>query len=358
MATVTIKQVKKAYGSTQVIHGVDIAIDDGEFCVLVGPSGCGKSTLLRMIAGLEEISGGTISIGQRIVNDVPPKERDIAMVFQNYALYPHMKVRENMAFALTLAKTPKDEIDRRVGDAAQILGLQPYLDRYPRQLSGGQRQRVAMGRAIVRKPQVFLFDEPLSNLDAKLRVAMRTEIKALHQRLKTTAVYVTHDQIEAMTMADRIVVMRDGRVEQIGAPLDLYDRPDNVFVAGFIGSPGMNMLKGVVRSGHVELDDGVRIELDRGIGPVGKVVDGRRVIFGIRPEHILVGDGGSSVSGTVEVLEPTGADTQILCKVGGAELIVVSHDRLDSHAGDPIRLQPDLARAHLFDAETGQSLRH
>ena len=221
MATVTISQVKKVYGTTQVIHGVDVSINDGEFCVLVGPSGCGKSTLLRMVAGLEEITGGTISIGNRIVNDVPPKERDIAMVFQNYALYPHMKVRDNMAFALTLARTPKDEIDRRVGEAAQILGLDPYLDRYPRQLSGGQRQRVAMGRAIVRKPQVFLFDEPLSNLDAKLRVAMRTEIKAQHQRLKTTAVNVTHDQIEAMTMADRIVVMRDGWVEQIGEPLDL-----------------------------------------------------------------------------------------------------------------------------------------
>ena len=358
MATVTIKQVKKAYGPTQVIHGVDIAIEDGEFCVLVGPSGCGKSTLLRMIAGLEEISDGTISIGSRIVNDVPPKERDIAMVFQNYALYPHMKVRENMAFALTLARTPKDEIERRVGDAAQILGLQPYLDRYPRQLSGGQRQRVAMGRAIVRKPQVFLFDEPLSNLDAKLRVAMRTEIKALHQRLKTTAVYVTHDQIEAMTMADRIVVMRDGRVEQIGAPLDLYDRPNNMFVAGFIGSPGMNMLKGVLRGGHVELDQGVRIRLGEHGGRPEQVIDGRPVVLGIRPEHIQVGDGGSSVSGTVQVLEPTGADTQILCKVGGSDLIVVSHDRLGTRAGESIRLQPDLARAHLFDAETGQSLRH
>ncbi len=243
MASVAIERVEKAFGSTKVIHGVDVGIEDGEFCVLVGPSGCGKSTLLRMIAGLEEISGGRISIGGKVVNDVPPKERDIAMVFQNYALYPHMKVRDNMAFALMLAKRPRAEIDRRVGEAAAILGLTPYLDRYPRQLSGGQRQRVAMGRAIVRDPQVFLFDEPLSNLDAKLRVSMRTEIKALHQRLKTTSIYVTHDQIEAMTMADRIVVMRDGVVEQTGAPLDLYDTPANTFVAGFIGSPSMNMRK-------------------------------------------------------------------------------------------------------------------
>src|SRR5690606_2361746 len=313
-------------------------IADGEFCVLVGPSGCGKSTLLRMIAGLEEITSGTISIGKRVVNNVPPKERDIAMVFQNYALYPHMKVRDNMAFALTLARTPKDEITRRVGEAAQILGLEPYLDRYPRQLSGGQRQRVAMGRAIVRKPQVFLFDEPLSNLDAKLRVAMRTEIKALHQRLKTTAVYVTHDQIEAMTMADRIVVMRDGRVEQIGQPLELYDRPNNTFVAGFIGSPGMNMLKGTVRSGRIDVGDGVDIDLSRVAAPRDELQEGREVIFGIRPEHIIVGDGGNSLRGKVVVMEPTGADTQVLCRVGDSDIVVVSHDRIDTRAGDEIPL--------------------
>ena len=248
MAAVTIRAVHKHFGSTHVIRGVDIAIADGEFCVLVGPSGCGKSTLLRMIAGLEEITEGEIAIGDRVVNRVPPKERDIAMVFQNYALYPHMTVRDNMSFALTLAKKPKAEIEARVAKAADILGLAPYLDRYPRQLSGGQRQRVAMGRAIVRDPQVFLFDEPLSNLDAKLRVQMRTEIKELHQRLKTTSIYVTHDQIEAMTMADRIVVMRDGVVEQSGDPLALYDQPANTFVAGFIGSPAMNMLPGVDRA--------------------------------------------------------------------------------------------------------------
>ena len=358
MATVTISQVKKVYGTTQVIHGVDVAINDGEFCVLVGPSGCGKSTLLRMIAGLEEITAGTISIGSRVVNEVPPKERDIAMVFQNYALYPHMKVRDNMAFALTLAKTPRDEIDRRVGEAAQILGLEPYLDRYPRQLSGGQRQRVAMGRAIVRKPQVFLFDEPLSNLDAKLRVAMRTEIKALHQRLKTTAVYVTHDQIEAMTMADRIVVMKDGWVEQIGEPLELYDRPDNIFVAGFIGSPGMNMMKGVVRNGTIDVGDGVSIPIDRSAGASQGLEEGRPVVFGIRPEHVIVGDGPGSMRGRVVVTEPTGADTQVLCRVGHSDIIVMSHDRIDVHAGDEISLRPDLGRAHVFDEQTGQSLRH
>ena len=249
MASVTIAGVHKYFGSTHVIRGVDITIAEDEFCVLVGPSGCGKSTLLRMIAGLEEISDGEISIAGRVVNRVPPKERDIAMVFQNYALYPHMTVRDNLSFALRLAKQSQSEIDGRVTKAATILGLTQLLDRYPRQLSGGQRQRVAMGRAIVRDPQVFLFDEPLSNLDAKLRVQMRTEIKELHLRLKTTSIYVTHDQIEAMTMADKIVVMRDGIVEQQGAPLDLYDRPVNTFVAGFIGSPAMNMLPGTVRPG-------------------------------------------------------------------------------------------------------------
>jgi multiple sugar transport system ATP-binding protein len=234
VATVQLQSVRKAYGATPVIHGVSVDIADGEFVTLVGPSGCGKSTLLRMIAGLENISGGHIQIAGRVVNDFPPKERDIAMVFQNYALYPHMTVSDNMGFSLKLAKAPKEEAQKRISRAAEILGLTKLLDRYPRQLSGGQRQRVAMGRAIVRNPQVFLFDEPLSNLDAKLRVQMRTEIKELHQRLKTTTVYVTHDQVEAMTMADKIVVMHDGVVEQIGAPLELYDSPANQFVAGFI----------------------------------------------------------------------------------------------------------------------------
>ena len=268
MAAVSIKAVQKFFGSTQVIRGVDIDIADGEFCVLVGPSGCGKSTLLRMLAGLEEITHGEISIGGKVVNRVPPKERDIAMVFQNYALYPHMTVRDNMSFALMLAKQSKDEIGARVKKAADILGLDQLLDRYPRQLSGGQRQRVAMGRAIVRDPQVFLFDEPLSNLDAKLRVQMRTEIKELHQRLKTTSIYVTHDQIEAMTMADKIVVMKDGVIEQTGDPLTLYDRPNNTFVAGFIGSPAMNMVPGTARvnggPARVEFAGGVTLPLPQG----------------------------------------------------------------------------------------------
>src|SRR3712207_427227 len=258
MAGGEIRDVRKAVGGTQIIHGVSIDIRDGEFVILVGPSGCGKSTLLRMIAGLENISAGEIRIGNRVVNNVPPKERDIAMVFQNYALYPHMTVADNMAFSLKLRGASKAEIASRVDRAAQILGLTKLLDRYPRQLSGGQRQRVAMGRAIVRDPQVFLFDEPLSNLDAKLRVQMRTEIKELHQRLKTTTVYVTHDQIEAMTMADKIVVMHDGIVEQIGAPLELYDRPVNLFVAQFIGSPAMNLIDGQITASGFMAEGGLR----------------------------------------------------------------------------------------------------
>src|SRR6476660_4671584 len=249
MASVSFNDIEKSFGSTKVIHGISFDIQDGEFMVLVGPSGCGKSTLLRMLAGLEEITAGTIAIDGRTVNDVDSKDRDIAMVFQSYALYPHMTVRDNMGFSLRLRKADKSEIDQRVARAAQILNLDPYLQRFPRELSGGQRQRVAMGRAIVRDPKVFLFDEPLSNLDAKLRVQMRAEIKALHQRLKTTTVYVTHDQIEAMTMADRIVVMHDGIVEQIGTPLELFDHPRNLFVAQFIGSPAMNVLQGTLRTG-------------------------------------------------------------------------------------------------------------
>src|SRR6266700_2890114 len=274
MASVAIRGVRKAFGPVYVIHDVNVEIDDGEFVVLVGPSGCGKSTLLRMIAGLEHISGGEIRISDRVVNNLPPKERDIAMVFQNYALYPHMTVAANMGFSMRLRGAGGTEIAERVNKAADILGLKPYLDRYPRQLSGGQRQRVAMGRAIVRDPQVFLFDEPLSNLDAKLRVAMRIEIKELHQRLKTTTVYVTHDQIEAMTLADRIVVMHDGLVEQIGAPLELYDRPSNLFVAGFIGSPAMNFLRGTVRAnGEASFSGPNGIHLPLNSAPSGS--DGR-----------------------------------------------------------------------------------
>jgi len=356
MASVHIRNVHKYFGGTHVIRGVDIDIADGEFAVLVGPSGCGKSTLLRMIAGLEEISSGEIEIGGKVVNDMPPKERDIAMVFQNYALYPHMKVRDNMAFSMLLAKRPRAEIDERVKKAAAILGLTELLDRYPRQLSGGQRQRVAMGRCIVRDPQVFLFDEPLSNLDAKLRVAMRTELKELHQRLETTSVYVTHDQIEAMTMADQIVVMKDGLVEQRGRPLELYDHPANLFVAGFIGSPAMNFLPGrLKREGgapRVEMDDGLSLPL-----PANAAGDeGQAVLYGTRPEHLGLAPDGQGLPARVVVVEPTGADTQVFAKVGETEVTAVFRERHDFKAGDAIRLAPDPGRTHVFDAVTGMSL--
>src|SRR6516164_602232 len=313
MSSVHIRDVRKSFGNFEVLHGVTIPIEDGAFVVLVGPSGCGKSTLLRMLAGLENITSGTISIGERVVNNVQPKERDIAMVFQNYALYPHMTVADNMGFSLKLRGASADEISKRVKRAADILALTALLDRYPRQLSGGQRQRVAMGRAIVRDPQVFLFDEPLSNLDAKLRVQMRTEIKELHQRLKTTTIYVTHDQIEAMTMADKIVVMHDGRVEQIGAPLALYDKPDNLFVAGFIGSPAMNFLRGAVRhNGAAEFLGPNGVQLPLAAAPTGS--DGRPVIYGVRPEHFALADDGAEAE--VHVVEPTGSELQVVAKLG------------------------------------------
>jgi multiple sugar transport system ATP-binding protein len=343
--------VRKAFGGTQVLHGISIDIRDGEFVVLVGPSGCGKSTLLRMIAGLENITAGEIRIGDRVVNHVPPKERDVAMVFQNYALYPHMTVAANMGFSLKLRGARPKEIDERVQRAADILGLAPLLQRYPRQLSGGQRQRVAMGRAIVRNPQVFLFDEPLSNLDAKLRVAMRTEIKELHQRLSTTTVYVTHDQIEAMTMADKIVVMHDGLVEQIGAPLDLYDRPENLFVAGFIGSPAMNFLPGRIdRSAGFEARGGVRLPL--AAPPNGH--DGRPVVYGIRPEHFALSEDGSEAE--VQVVEPTGSEIQVVAKLGGESIIAVFRERHQFRPGDKVRLKPDPRLVHLFDEATGKRL--
>jgi len=353
MASVAIRDVRKAFGAVQVIHGADIAIDDGQFVVLVGPSGCGKSTLLRMIAGLENISGGEIRIGERVVNNVPPKERDIAMVFQNYALYPHMTVAANMGFSLRLRGAPKQEIDSRVHRAAEILGLMPLLERYPRQLSGGQRQRVAMGRAIVRDPQVFLFDEPLSNLDAKLRVAMRTEIKELHQRLKTTTVYVTHDQIEAMTMADKIVVMHDGIVEQIGTPLDLYDKPDNLFVAGFIGSPAMNFLKGQIKlNGKAGFAGPAGVRLPLGSAPAN--TDGKPAVYGIRPEHFTIADDGAEAE--IIVVEPTGSETQVFAKLGGEEVVAVFRERHKFEPGDKVRLKPDPALVHLFDEATGKRL--
>jgi len=347
MAAVTLSAVRKSFGSTEVVHGVDVSIADGEFCVLVGPSGCGKSTLLRMIAGLEEISGGEVRIGSRVVNNVAPKQRDIAMVFQNYALYPHMTVYDNMAFSLKLAGLPADEVRSRAHEAAQILGLMDYLGRYPRQLSGGQRQRVAMGRAIVRKPQVFLFDEPLSNLDAKLRVSMRTEIKALHQRLTTTAIYVTHDQIEAMTMADKIVVMNAGKVEQIGSPLDLYDNPVNLFVAGFIGSPAMNFVTGKVNGSGISVGAGIDLP-----NPTRNLEAGREVLVGVRPEHLAVDPGGVPVE--VVVVEPTGADTQIFCKLAGTDVTAVVRERHTFRPGETVRLKPQLT--YLFDPSSGARL--
>jgi multiple sugar transport system ATP-binding protein len=353
MASVVISDVRKSFDVTPVIHGVSITIDDGAFVVLVGPSGCGKSTLLRMLAGLENITAGEIKIGDRVVNHLPPKERDVAMVFQNYALYPHMTVADNMAFSMKLRRAPKAETIERVKRAAEILGLVHLLDRYPRQLSGGQRQRVAMGRAIVRDPQVFLFDEPLSNLDAKLRVQMRTEIKELHQRLRTTTVYVTHDQIEAMTMADKIVVMHDGRVEQIGAPLDLYDRPENLFVAGFIGSPAMNLLQGTIRTGGIPGFDGpggTRLPL----AFAAARDDGRKAVYGVRPEHFTIADDGAEA--VIQVVEPTGSETQIVAKFGDAEIIAAFRERHAFKPGEKIRLKPDPRLVHLFDTVSGQRL--
>jgi multiple sugar transport system ATP-binding protein len=353
MASVEIRGVSKAFGSVKVIKGVDVDIEDGEFVILVGPSGCGKSTLLRMVAGLEEISNGDIRIGGRVVNSLPPKDRDIAMVFQNYALYPHMTVADNMAFSLKLRGAPKAEIQSRVSRAASILSLDKLLERYPRQLSGGQRQRVAMGRAIVRDPQVFLFDEPLSNLDAKLRVQMRAEIKELHQRLKTTTVYVTHDQIEAMTMADKIVVMHDGIVEQMGTPLELYDKPDNQFVAGFIGSPAMNFLKGHVRVNGVATFEGPNgVKLPLKTAPANS--DGRPAVYGVRPEHFTIADDGAEAE--IIVVEPTGSETQVFAKLGGEQVVAVFRERHQFNPGDKVRLKPEPSLVHLFDDATGKRM--
>jgi len=348
MASIGIDAVRKAYGAVEVMHGVSVDIANGEFVTLVGPSGCGKSTLLRMIAGLESITGGEISIGGRVVNHLPPKERDIAMVFQSYALYPHMTVAENMGFSLSLRKAPKHEFDSKVARAAGILGLEKLLDRYPRQLSGGQRQRVAMGRAIVRDPAVFLFDEPLSNLDAKLRVQMRSEIKSLHQRLGTTTVYVTHDQIEAMTMADRIVVMHDGIVEQVGPPLELYDHPANIFVGGFLGSPAMNFIEATIdRDGMTaELGAGLSFQLQTAVRP------GSTTTLGIRPEHFAVNDTG--LPARVTIVEPTGSETHLMLDMAGQNVVVVTKERLAAAPGDVVRLAVDPKRIHIFDRESGR----
>ncbi|MDE2094003.1 MAG: sn-glycerol-3-phosphate ABC transporter ATP-binding protein UgpC [Burkholderiales bacterium] len=360
MASVGFRNIEKAYGTVKVIHGIGFDIHDGEFVVLVGPSGCGKSTLLRMLAGLEEISGGEISIDGRVVNDLESKDRDIAMVFQSYALYPHMTVRENMGFSLRLRKADKALTDQRVVEAARILNLDQLLDRHPRELSGGQRQRVAMGRAIVRDPKVFLFDEPLSNLDAKLRVAMRAEIKALHQRLKTTTVYVTHDQIEAMTMADRIVVMHDGLIEQIGTPLELYDHPSNLFVAQFIGSPAMNVIAGTLR---VQRDGGTgsatAVEANGTHWPVPTQIggrDGQAVHYGIRPGDIHLSPTGHGIAAQVIVVEPTGAETELLLRVGDAQIVAVIHGRTAARPDETVYLVIDTDKAHVFDTASGRRL--
>ncbi len=361
MAEVKLRSVTKSFGDVTVIHGVDLDIDEGEFVVFVGPSGCGKSTLLRMVSGLEEVTSGTMTIGGDDVTHVEPAERGVAMVFQSYALYPHMTVRDNMGFGLKMAKTPPDEIERRVKKAAEILHLDQLLDRKPSQLSGGQRQRVAIGRSIVREPRVFLFDEPLSNLDAELRVQMRLEIATLHQDLGATMIYVTHDQTEAMTLADKIVVLRAGRIEQVGSPLALYDNPNNQFVAGFIGSPKMNFLDAKVLGGG---DRGVRIQLPKQGGaeiemPLAdaRPEPGQPIIFGVRPEH-LDGDGdGADINLTIEVSEHLGGTNFFYASGDGGETVVVeARDGRDVKHGDQTTVRIDPARSYLFDAE-GQRLR-
>ena len=356
MASVTLRGIQKQYDGNSVIKGIDLEILDGEFVVFVGPSGCGKSTLLRMLAGLEPITGGTIAIDGKVVNDIESKDRDIAMVFQSYALYPHMTVADNMGFSLRLRRADAGLTAQRVAQAAKILNLDSYLHRYPRELSGGQRQRVAMGRAIVRDPKVFLFDEPLSNLDAKLRVAMRAEIKALHQRLKTTTVYVTHDQVEAMTMADKIVVMQDGRIEQIGSPLELYDRPTNLFVAQFIGSPAMNVVSGTLRhqgpQAWVEGDGGARWP----VAADAPGSDGQAVTYGVRPEHLSLAGPDASVQAEVIVVEPTGAETELLVQVGSSQIVLVLHGRSTVQPGDKVGLAVETGAVHLFEPASGRSL--
>jgi len=354
MTEVRLSGIRKRYGSVEIIPDLDLEIEDGEFVVLVGPSGCGKSTLLRMIAGLEEITAGDLKIAGRRVNELSPRERNIAMVFQNYALYPHMNVRENMAFSLKLVKADKATIDQQIGKASAILGLDPLLDRLPRQLSGGQRQRVAMGRAIVRDPAVFLFDEPLSNLDAKLRVQMRAEIRGLHDRLKATTIYVTHDQIEAMTMADKIVVMRDGRIEQAGRPMDLYANPANLFVATFLGSPEMNLLPGTRREASLDLGkDGVV-----STGTALPSAAPAQITLGVRPHDLQIAvDGDAAFSATVALIERTGAETVLTCALpSGRKVCVVGPAQLAARNGERIGLAFDPAHLRYFDTQTGRAL--
>jgi multiple sugar transport system ATP-binding protein len=357
MASVELRNARKAYGNLEVIHGVSLAINDGEFIALVGPSGCGKSTLLRMIAGLEEITDGDIMIAGNVVNDMTPRERNIAMVFQSYALYPHMTVAENMGFNLKLAGETKPAIQARVAEAARMLDLTALLERKPSQLSGGQRQRVAMGRAVVRNPAVFLFDEPLSNLDAKLRVQMRSEIKTLHQKVGTTSIYVTHDQIEAMTLADRIVVLNQGRIEQQGTPLELYKTPANLFVAAFIGSPAMNLIEGVIDGedgqAAARLANGTAIR----IAPERKVKRGQAVTIGLRPEHLMsVGDGGTVLGGKTLLVEPTGAQTHVVFDLAGTPVTAIVDGEYPVRQNAPFAANISRDRVHIFDRGTGLAL--
>lgn len=349
MADLSLKSLVKRYGKTEVLHGIDLDISDGEFVVLVGPSGCGKSTTLRMIAGLEEISEGIIEINGKVVNNLEPKNRDIAMVFQNYAIYPHMTVRKNIGFGLRSSRLPKDQKEKRIDEVAALLGMTEYLGRKPAALSGGQRQRVAIGRAMVRDPAVFLFDEPLSNLDAQLRTQMRLEIKKLHQRLGTTIVFVTHDQVEAMTMADRIVILKGGHIQQVGTPAEVYHRPDNVFVAQFIGAPSMNLLPGHGESGGLTLASGNKLDIS---------APDRPVLLGIRPEDLRPASPETApLRGKVTVAEPLGASTLIYADIAGMEIIATGPGREAPKPGDEIGLEFDPSTIHLFDTETGAALR-
>ena len=351
MSDLVLRDLVKTYDKTQVLHGIDLEVREGEFVVLVGPSGCGKSTTLRLIAGLEEASGGTIEIAGRVVNNLEPKDRDIAMVFQNYAIYPHMTVRRNIGFGLRSSKAPRAEKTRRIEEVAGILGMTAYLDRKPAQLSGGQRQRVAIGRAMVRDPAVFLFDEPLSNLDAQLRTQMRLEIKKLHQRVGATIVFVTHDQVEAMTMADRIVIMKDGHIQQVGTPAEVYHRPANTFVARFIGAPSMNMIPARVNGGGA-----LRLETGGEIAPGRALPEGRAVTLGIRPEDLEAGQGLQVIEGAVTVREPLGHETLIYVATPAGEIIAKADGRRPPEVGETVRLGVSPENLHLFDAETGEAL--